>query len=438
MAADRLIPMRANSNWGVDFSMIGDSEKPDNCDGEQKTSAYKNILRNELVGDSSEDSKNIKVETKIQSPFKKQKLFNYSPHKNKVKENFPSFSLSPVSARSQKLLSSPMKNCPKISKLPVKILEAPELQDDYYLNLLDWSSQNIICVGLGPCVNLWSDTTSEGHMLEDLASYGDYVTSISFSEKGEHLAVGTDKGLVQIWDIAAKKKVSIISGHTGRVGSLAWNNTTLFSGSKDRMILQWDIRKANNVAEQVLVAHRQEVCGLKWSPDKKYLASGGNDNKLFIWNLHSNEPIQTFSGHNAAVKAIAWSPHHHSVVASGGGTTDRCIKFWNTLTETQMQSIDTGSQVCNLAWSKHSLELVSTHGHSLNQILVWKYPNMSQRSRLTGHTHRVLYLAMSPDGNTIVTGAGSGDASLRFWNVFNKSKSVSETKSALNFFTSIR
>ena len=39
-----------------------------------------------------------------------------------------------------------------------------------------------------------------------------------------------------------------------------------------------------------------------------------------------------------------------------------------------------------------------------------------QVATLTGHTYRVLYLAMSPDGQTIVTGAG--DETLRFWNVF--------------------
>lgn len=35
---------------------------------------------------------------------------------------------------------------------------------------------------------------------------------------------------------------------------------------------------------------------------------------------------------------------------------------------------------------------------------------------MTGHTYRVLYLSMSPDGQNIVTGAG--DETLRFWNVF--------------------
>lgn len=61
-------------------------------------------------------------------------------------------------------------------------------------------------------------------------------------------------------------------------------------------------------------------------------------------------------------------------------------------------------------------EVVSTHGYSQNEINIWSYPNMKKVGSLRGHTHRVLYLSMSPDGSTIVTGAG--DETLRFWNVF--------------------
>lgn len=46
---------------------------------------------------------------------------------------------------------------------------------------------------------------------------------------------------------------------------------------------------------------------------------------------------------------------------------------------------------------------------------------MEKIATLTGHSSRVLYLAMSPDGQTIVTGAG--DETLRFWNVFPAEKS---------------
>ena len=139
-------------------------------------------------------------------------------------------------------------------------------------------------------------------------------------------------------------------------------------------------------------------------------------NKLLIWSLAQATPVMRFTEHSAAVKAIAWSPHQHGLLASGGGTADRCIRFWNTLTGSSLNCIDTGSQVCNLMWSKNINEIVSTHGYSLNQIIVWRYPSMTKVATLTGHTYRVLYLAMSPDGQTIVTGAG--DETLRFWNVF--------------------
>lgn len=56
---------------------------------------------------------------------------------------------------------------------------------------------------------------------------------------------------------------------------------------------------------------------------------------------------------------------------------------------------------------------------------------MEKIETLTGHTFRVLYLAMNPDGTTIVTGAG--DETLRFWNVFPKKEKEAKTKSDLNF-----
>ena len=116
-----------------------------------------------------------------------------------------------------------------------------------------------------------------------------------------------------------------------------------------------------------LSEHRQEVCGLRWSVhDENQLASGGNDNKLFIWSATSDKPLEKFSDHQAAVKAINWSPLHRGLLATGGGTADQCIRFWNTISLQQLNCINTGSQVCNLVFSKTNDELVSTHGYSLN------------------------------------------------------------------------
>ncbi|CAH1962719.1 unnamed protein product [Acanthoscelides obtectus] len=451
---DRFIPCRANNNWEVSFATIPDANKNNQTgkkaretgENTRDSSVYNILLRNELLGENIEDIKFQCDEKQALTPVSNRNLFKYgtpkeprtpirSPHHGHHLPSSP-YSLSPLSTSSQCLLRSPHKATRKISRIPFKVLDAPELQDDFYLNLVDWSVQNVLSVGLGSCVYLWSACTSQVTRLCDLSSDGNVVTSVSWSERGHLVAVGTHNGYVTVWDVAVNKQVNKLMGHTARVGALAWNGDVLSSGSRDRLILQRDTRTPPNVTERRLVGHRQEVCGLKWSPDNQYLASGGNDNRLYVWNAQSPSPVQTYTDHLAAVKAIAWSPHHHGLLASGGGTADRCIRFWNTLTGQPMQCVDTGSQVCNLAWSKHSSELVSTHGYSQNQILVWKYPSLTQVAKLTGHSYRVLYLALSPDGEAIVTGAG--DETLRFWNVFSKARSQKETRSVLSLYTGIR
>lgn len=106
-------------------------------------------------------------------------------------------------------------------------------------------------------------------------------------------------------------------------------------------------------ATSTLLGHSQEVCGLRWSFSGQQLASGGNDNLLHIWDAAATTsstdaavPLHRLEGHQAAVKALAWCPYQNNILASGGGTADRCIKFWNTNTGYCTNSVDTNSQVC--------------------------------------------------------------------------------------------
>ncbi|KAJ5718231.1 hypothetical protein N7488_003877 [Penicillium malachiteum] len=359
-------------------------------------------------------------------------LFNYGPSRSASNHPTPSktprslhgpnldvrselYSLSPIRYDSQRILETPRKQPRYVNKVPYKVLDAPDLQDDFYLNLVDWGSSNILGVGLANSVYMWNSQSGRVTKLCELKD--DTVTSVNWIQRGTHLAIGTGKGLVQIWDAEHCRRLRTMIGHTNRVGALAWNDHILTSGSRDRLIYHRDVRSPDQYLRR-LSGHKQEVCGLKWNTDDGQLASGGNDNKLMVWDKLSETPLYRFSDHSAAVKAIAWSPHQHHLLASGGGTADRTIKFWNTSTGSMIKEVDTGSQVCNLSWSKNSDEIISTHGYSQNQIVIWKYPRMEQVVSLTGHTFRVLYLAMSPDGQTVVTGAG--DETLRFWKIFDK------------------
>lgn len=87
-----------------------------------------------------------------------------------------------------------------------------------------------------------------------------------------------------------------------------------------------------------------------------------------------------------------------------------------------------------MQWSKSSRELVSAHGYSMNQIIVWNYPTMSKVAELTGHSKRVLHTTLvrhhfrqwssltipksqSSDGTTLCSAAA--DETLRFWKIFD-------------------
>jgi cell division cycle 20-like protein 1 (cofactor of APC complex) len=148
------------------------------------------------------------------------------------------------------------------------------------------------------------------------------------------------------------------------------------------------------------------------------LASGGGEGSVCIWTLRRTaSPEWRFTQHEAAVKALAWSPHRRGLLASGGGTSDKFIRTWNTLSGKEASCVNAGSQVCNMAWSESADEIVTSHGYCGNEIILWRHPGFSRIATLAGHDARVVFMTASPDGTTIVTGAG--DESIRLWHIFD-------------------
>ena len=455
--SDRFIPLNKGINLMEKFNLTTKFQEVDenktyndiNKEENDNKEIYDEMLKTNFLKDYNSSSLINKLNAiksnsnkDVSTSYNTIKLFSWKKEKSIKNENF-FYNIINSQKENENILNSNNLDFNlaqrKISIKPYKELPALNLMDDFYLNLLDWSSKNQIAVGCTSSVILWNNNktqsetlftydTTEQNSLSTNENNNKYVSSLIWSEDADRLAVGNSYGLVELYDINKKKLISSYKGHSYRVGVVSWNRNLISSGSKDYSIITRDIRCKDNEENIIrkFYGHQQEVCGLKWSFDGSQLASGGNDNNLMVWSLHSNKPLMCNNDHIAAVKAIAWSPHQHNILASGGGTADRTIRFWNTNTFEQIYKIDTGSQVCNLVFSKSTNELVSTHGYSLNQINVWKLPNMQKIATLTGHSFRVLYLSLSPDGQSIVTGAG--DKTLKFWNIFPPFKSNCNSK----------
>ncbi|GAA0151678.1 ubiquitin-protein ligase [Lithospermum erythrorhizon] len=308
-----------------------------------------------------------------------------------------------------------------IPQTPERTLDAPEFVDDFYLNLLHWSDSNVLAIALGNSVYMWH--ASSGSISEVLADEDvGPVTSVRWAPDGKHLAVGLTNSHVQLYDSSSCKLLRTLrDGHRLRVGSLDWNNHILTTGGQDSLIINNDVRiRSHRVG--TFMGHTREICSLKWSATGQHLASGANDNLVHIWSNSrtssnsSNQCLHRLADHNAAVRALSWCPFQSNLLASGGGVADHCIKFWNTNTGACLNSVNTGSQVCSLQWSRHERELLSSHGYNDNQLILWKYPSMVKIAELQGHKSRVLHMAQSPDGCTVATVAG--DERLMLWNVF--------------------
>nr|XP_032837352.1 cell division cycle protein 20 homolog [Petromyzon marinus] len=308
----------------------------------------------------------------------------------------------------------------RILTWPERVLDAPAVRNDFYLNPLDWSVDNVVCVALGHAgTYLWDAET--GNVTQHMKMEGRYYpSSLSWvPTRGNILAIGTSFNTVQIWDVERNKCSRSMQGHMGRVSSLSWNGHLLSSGSRSGQIHHDDVRMMQHHVA-TLSGHSQEVCGLAWSPCGRLLASGSNDRKLLLWanGITSSAPLRALRQHTAAVKALAWCPWQASLLASGGGANDHHIRLWNVNTGICFKAVDAVSQVCSVLWSSEHKELLSAHGYPRNQLALWAYPEMVPIAKLLG---RVLQVAASPDGSSVMSlGA---DESLRLWRCFQGDKS---------------
>ncbi|KAJ5297448.1 hypothetical protein N7508_007697 [Penicillium antarcticum] len=209
---------------------------------------------------------------------------------------------------------------------PFRILDAPFLRDDFYCSTLAYSfTSGILAVGLGHQVFLWSEGRGVDYPPFPDLHHSNYVTSLSFSSDiggRSILAVARRSGQLSLWStyeadirfeishpnsiscVAFKQKTS--RRHSERFIHREVETEELAAGDDFGNVWYYSVEwpDAENREEwkwngsmtllAKICAHTQQICGLAWSPDDRYLATGGNDNSCLLFEMGEIVPVQPF------------------------------------------------------------------------------------------------------------------------------------------------
>ncbi|KAI0483940.1 WD40 repeat-like protein [Xylariaceae sp. FL0804] len=375
---------------------------------------------------------------------------------------------------------------------PFKVLDAPNLRDDFYCSIMAYSKTcNTLVVGLGNLLYGWSEMSGV-NLLNAGTKDGSWLTSVAFSSTAggkSILAFGRSTGHLSLISLYDSLLPRFHAKQSAPIACLSWRPTVTVRPSLNPSnpgvpIKAEDLlevaRGANWPGAMTLLVrikvHAQQICGLAWSPSGTQFASGGNDNMCCLFDadkvlgteaekVHGpkpptppatppekkpatmmqtdpTSPVTTAPSsseadtpgsllgspggtppgvvvprqlpegsekhrwqHAAAVKAIAFCPWRSGLVATGGGSNDKCIHFFHTTSGAALATIAVAAQVTSLIWSTTRREIAATFGYAQPdhpyRIAVFGWPDCRQVAAIpwdNGGEHRALYAIAYPGG----------------------------------------
>jgi hypothetical protein len=176
---------------------------------------------------------------------------------------------------------------------------------------------------------------------------------------------------------------------------------------RDFALRVWDARTGQVVRR--LPGHAALVACVAWSPDGKSLLSGSEDGTLRLWDAETGKELRRFEGHAGMVAAAVFSADGTRVLS---GSRDDTVRLWDVKTGRELRRFEwAGGRVWDVALSRDGTRVAA--GGDANFASVWDAASGRELRRLSGHTGAVVRVAFSPDGGRVVTGSWDNDA--RIW-----------------------
>ncbi|KAM0824704.1 hypothetical protein ACQ4PT_070019 [Festuca glaucescens] len=236
---------------------------------------------------------------------------------------------------------------------------------------LKWHPRgHLIIAGSEDC-NVWMWNADHNAFLNTFAGHSSTVTCGDFTPDGKLICSGSDDATLRIWDPKSAQCRHVVRGHSYHTQGLTclavtWDSQSIVSGSQDSSVHIVSINSGQVVGS--LVGHTNSVECIGISPRYNWVATGSIDQTLIIWDL-AHQAIRSTCEHDEGVTCLAWLGSSRYVVS---GCVDGTVRIWDSL----------------------SGELART---------------------FSGHSDAVQSLAVSADGNSLIS--VSSDKSARVFDI---------------------
>ncbi|KAL1689826.1 WD40-repeat-containing domain protein [Schizophyllum commune] len=260
-----------------------------------------------------------------------------------------------------------------------------------------------------------------------------YIRSVCFSPDGKYLATGAEDRQIRIWDIAKKSIKHIFDGHQQEIYSLefSYDGRLIVSGSGDKTARIWDMQDGTN---KVLAINDQDslnadagVTSVAISPDGRLVAAGSLDTAVRIWDVESGVLLERLRGHRDSVYSVAFTPDGKGLIS---GSLDKTLKYWDVsglargaARRAPGRGGDEKNSLCTMNFTGHKDYVLSVavspdgqwvvSGSKDRGVQFWDSRTAVVQCMLQGHKNSVISIDLSPAGGMLAT--GSGDWHARIW-----------------------
>lgn len=288
---------------------------------------------------------------------------------------------------------------------------------------------------VGGYLRLWDAAT--GELLRKFEGHTDTVLSVAFSGDGSRLLSSSYDETARLWNVATGETLQTYRGHDWWVWSAAFspNEERVVTASQDGSVIVWDTLSGEMIGTP-FIGHRKggsqtPVYTAVFSPDGKWVASGGLDNRVLLWKPGEIQPFDyaaviageepptppcvALVGHKAAVRALVFSDDGRRLIS---GSQDNTVNVWETATGTLIKTLrghDGWVRACRYLGDQ-DVAISCSHDGSVK---IWDIEGYEEarvlRSRVfAGHLDAILAASYSMDGKHIIT--ASRDRSAKSWN----------------------